>query len=224
MFLSVLLWITFLIIFIGAISILIPLRFLRIRTRARGAQLAAIGVVVALIIVLMPASESRVATHTMRLDDIIPVYEFNEVHTLHVAAPPERVFDAARNVSADEIRFFKTLTAIRRCGRSGPENILNPPDKEPLLDVATRSGFRWLANEPPRELVVGVHVARDAFAAMNFFITPDGRGGSNVLTETRVHASTPRARRSFAVYWRIILLGSAIIRRMWLRAIEKRCM
>src|SRR5438067_6372430 len=57
----------------------------------------------------------------MRLDDFIPIYEFNEVHTRHVDASPERVFDACRNVTADEIRFFRAFTFIRRFGRKGQE-------------------------------------------------------------------------------------------------------
>jgi hypothetical protein len=37
-----------------------------------------------------------------------------------------------------------------------------------------------------------------------------------------VFASDASARRRFAIYWRLIYPGSALIRRMWLRAIEKR--
>ena len=59
---------------------------------------------------------------------------------------------------------------------------------------------------------------------MNFAVTPHGPNGSIVSTETRVFASSPSARRRFAAYWRVIYPGSAIIRRMWLRAIEKRAL
>jgi uncharacterized SAM-binding protein YcdF (DUF218 family) len=57
---------------------------------------------------------------------------------------------------------------------------------------------------------------------MNFLIAPDGPDGSVVSTETRVFATSPAARRRFAAYWRVIYPGSAIIRRMWLRAIRRR--
>ena len=57
---------------------------------------------------------------------------------------------------------------------------------------------------------------------MNFLVTPDGPNGSLVSTETRVFANSPAARRRFAAYWRVIYPGSAIIRRMWLRAIRQR--
>jgi hypothetical protein len=61
-----------------------------------------------------------------------------------------------------------------------------------------------------------------ALATMNFVVTPNGPNHSLVSTETRVFASGSSARRRFAAYWRIIYPGSAIIRRMWLRAIQRR--
>jgi len=101
-----------------------------------------------------------------------------------------------------------------------------------------------LADDPPVEVVIGTVVVapagargrltRDVFqrtlppgfalAAMNFRVIPDGPDASVVSTETRVFANSAGARRRFAVYWRLIYPGSAIIRRMWLRAIEQRAL
>ena len=175
------------------------------------------------------------------LDEFAPVWQFHEVHTRRIAAPPERVFDAIRRVRADEILFFRTLTWIRRGGRPAPPGILNAASTQPLLDVATSSGFIWLAVDAPRELVVGTVVRRPrgvrvpataalikapptgfAVGTMNFLVTSDGAGGSIVSTETRVAAGDAAARRRFAAYWRVIYPGSALIRRMWLRAIARR--
>jgi hypothetical protein len=61
-----------------------------------------------------------------------------------------------------------------------------------------------------------------AVATMNFLVTTDGTGASIVSTETRVFANSPDVRRRFAAYWRSIYPGSAVIRRMWLRAIHTR--
>ena len=177
-----------------------------------------------------------------RLDEFLPVWQFGEHHSIRVAAPPARVFDAVSRIRADEILFFRMLTWIRRGGRRLPESILNAGNTTPLLDVATRSGFIYLANDAPRELVVGTMViappgARHALkpqtfttalppgyalAAMNFLVEPDGPNESIVSTETRVFANSPDSRKRFARYWRLIYPGSALIRRMWLRAIRKR--
>ena len=174
----------------------------------------------------------------------MPVWQFNERHTTHIAAPPERVFTATRVVTADEIPLFQLLTWIRRGGRPGPESILNASGRRPLLEVATSSGFIALADDSPRELVLGTLVMTPApvraagplepriflsetppgvaLAAMNFLVIPDGAGGSLLSTETRVHAGDSSAAQRFAVYWRLIRPGSDMIRRMWLRAIKLR--
>ena len=178
----------------------------------------------------------------MILDEFMPVWQFREYHTKRVAALPARVFEAIKNIRANEILFFKTLTWIRRGGRRTPASILNAGESAPLLEVATRSGFLYLADDAPRELVVGTIVIAPpgvdcaptpqmfkatlapgfALAAMNFLVTPDGKGGSLVSTETRVFANNASARKRFGRYWRIIYPGSALIRRMWLRAVERR--
>jgi hypothetical protein len=177
-----------------------------------------------------------------RLDEFVPVWQFGEHHAIRVAAPPERVFDAVKRIRAGEITFFRLLTWIRRGGRNLPESILNAGNTSPLLEVATNSGFIYLADDAPRELVVGTIVIAPpgarrsltpqifttplppgyALAAMNFLVKPDGPNGSIVSTETRVFANSPDSRRRFARYWRLIYPGSALIRRMWLRAVRRR--
>jgi hypothetical protein len=176
-----------------------------------------------------------------QLDRYAPAHEFGELHAIRVRAPRGRIYRAIKEVTAGEITFFRALTWIRRCGRPGPENILNPPRQEPLLDVAVRTGFLVLADEPDREIVVGAVVisppgtkqpatpeqfkALDepgiAKAVMNFLLEDEGEA-CLVSTETRIHATDAAARRRFAIYWRLIYPGSALIRRMWLRAIKRR--
>lgn len=212
------------------------------RTRRRAPAVVLAGILLALLGFVLPAPESHAAKIESHLDELVPSWQFREVHTAHVAAPPERVYAAIRATRADDITFFRTLTWIRRGGRDTPESILNAGSRDGLLDVATRSGFVWLANDAPREMVVGTVVVhprnargtvtpdvfrrtlRPGFAlgAMNFVVRPDGEGGSLVSTETRVFANDARSRRRFAAYWRVIYPGSALIRRMWLRAVERR--
>jgi hypothetical protein len=228
----------------GLVSLLRPLRFLGVRTRGRSAALAVLGLGLMLLGWSLPARELRVARPRTRLDEFAPDYQFYEVHSLRVAAPPERVFRSIKAVTADEITFFRTLVWIRRFGRPGPESILNVPEHVPVLEVATRTTFLLLAEEPDREIVIGTLVLappgtrREDFltpgtfkalerpgfakATMNFLIEPDGAGGSRVSTETRVFATSAASRRRFAAYWRTIYPGSALIRRMWLAAIKRR--
>jgi hypothetical protein len=182
-----------------------------------------------------------------RLDAFVPAWQFNEFHELRVNAIPARVYAAINAVRADDIRLYRTLTWLRRFGRAAPEGILAPSSQRPILDVATATGFLRLADEPAREVVIGVilpvrpdgpplnpsvlrrpetfmppHQPGLCLVGMNFLIRPDGPHRSVVSTETRVFATDATARRAFATYRRTIYPGSAIIRRMWLRAIRLR--
>jgi CBS domain-containing protein len=226
----------------GLVLAIKPVRRLRFRTRRRGLAVVGAGVGLATLGALLPAPTARANRPRTRLDELMPAWQFRELHSRTVAAPPERVYDAINAVRADEIRLFQALTWIRRGGRRLPESILNAGDSTPIIDVATRTSFVRLADDVPRELVLGTIVAAPpgmhrhataddfrkpvapghALAAMNFLVRPTPSGGSIVSTETRVFANSDAARRRFAVYWRVIYPGSALIRRMWLRAIQRR--
>ena len=216
-----------------------------IGNRRRWLPVMGIGLALVLLAFLLPVREHGAGSQTSRLDEFVPVYQFGEHHTRRIQASCERAYAALKQVTASEISFFRLLTWLRRFGRKGPESILNAPGRLPLLDVATRSGFIWLADEPGREVVVGTTVIRPpggkpphdvaeftaattpgyAVAAMNFRFAPEvtsAGGGCLVTTETRVHATDSRSRRVFSRYWRVIYPGSALIRVMWLRAIRRR--
>lgn len=175
------------------------------------------------------------------LEDFAPTWQFHEVHRIGVLATAERTYQAIQSVTAREILFFRMLTWLRRFGRSRAESILNPPPDAPILDVATRTGFLLLGTSP-REIAVGTVVIAPpgalrprtpqefraiaepgyAKAVMNFRVDKAGLAMCVVTTETRVFATDPRTRRKFAMYWWTIYPGSALIRRMWLRAIRRR--
>jgi len=184
----------------------------------------------------------------MKLDDFLPAWQFNEVHTVTVDAAPERVFTAMKELTAAELSplifwmlDIRSLPA-RLTGKHAPD-VTQPG---PFLDQLYRGGFIPLAEEPNREIVFGlvgqfwklaggeephipspeVFLAFDdpAFAkvAANLLVTVDEHGRTRCSTETRVHVPEPRTRRKFAFYWRIISMGSAFIRVLWLRAIKRK--
>jgi hypothetical protein len=232
----------------GVISVLAPLAFLGIATRAQGAAVLACGLALVAAGCLLPAREEHTAGAASRLDEFAPAWQFGEVHRLAIHAPRQRVYAAIKEVTAGEILLFRTLTWIRRFGRPGPESILNPPADRPLLDVAASSSFLPLAEDAGREIVLGMLVITPpgwrpagrptpaayqalsapgfAKALINFRVDDGARDGARdaciVTTETRVHATDAATRRRFAVYWRVIYPGSALIRVMWLRAIRLR--
>ena len=232
----------------GIFSMVLPMRFLGIHTRLQGAFIVGAGFLLINFGWSLPTTEVRVAAPRTELDKFVPVYQFYEVHSIHIKASRMRVYHAVKEIRGSDIRFFRTLTWIRRFGRSGRQDILNPGDKDPILDVATRSGFRLLADQPEREIVLGtiviepdnwppgldpknpptpedfktLHEPGFAIAGMNFLIDEEGPDACLLTTETRVWAADATALKRFSAYWRTIYPGSALIRRMWLRAVKNR--
>jgi hypothetical protein len=227
-------------VLIGLIAVIRPIRSLRLTTRRRGAGLVAVGVGLVLLAWSLPVREMKAAGHT-RLDEILPRYHFAEHHERHIRATPAQVWRALHEVTAADIRFFRTLTAIRRFGRPGPEDILNAPAHRSILDVALSTTFVSLAADTNREVVIGTTVIAPAgatgprtpdefrtvtalgfaVAAMNFRIESQPGGGSLLTTDTRVFATDALSRRRFARYWSLIYPGSALIRRQWLAAVDR---
>ena len=252
MAISVLLYAGLSLLAFGSLSILWPPRFLGIATRRRALAVVAAGTVAAALALLLPPPRARrSARGATRLDAFVPEFQFSEFHERTVHATPERIDRAIRTVAAEEIRLFRLLTRIRNPGSlwsRQPESILNPPAKEPILEVAKRSGFVLLAEDPGRELVLGTLVVRppgvrvsvpddpaetgrrfaalsapgSAKAAMNFRLERQPDGTCRLTTETRIFATDRDTARRFAVYWRFIHPGSALLRVMWLRAIASR--
>ncbi len=227
-----------LIVLTGVISLVRPLTFLGIRNRACAVGVVAAGLLVAVVAIRLPASETTVGI----LDRVAPVYQFHEFHSATVQASPERVYRAIKAITADDIPLFRTLIAIRQLGGPLPASMTSLPDDLPLFEIATRTTFVVLA-DTPNEIVTGtvVHVppgfgswrprtpdeflalrSRPGFAlaTMNDLIEPASGGATVVSTETRVYATDAPARQRFAMYWRIIYPGSALLRRTWLRALR----
>lgn len=174
----------------------------------------------------------------------MPAYHFNEVHTITIQAPPQRVYQAILQVTPQEIALLRTLFWLRSFGDCGSFDG-ELPARAAVLDEMRAQGFTQLDEAQGRELVLGTvgqfwrlsnrpqalgsAPAFSAFsqpgfvkAAMNFFVTDAGDGASRVVTETRILATDAAARRLFGCYWRVIYPGSALIRIMWLRAIKRR--
>jgi len=227
---------------LGLVSLIRPTRFLKIRTRRIALLVLAVGLALLVVGLSLPVFPPRLPGPRMAIDEVFPSYQFGEHHEILVNASPERVMAETRAVTAREIRLFRLLTWLRspRFSSGGRESILDPSADRPILDVALGSGFVLLREEAGREIMLGAVVccaprvpprSAEEFqalsgslarAVMNFHVEDAGGGVSRLVTQTRVAATDAEAQRVFARYWRVIYPGSALIRRMWLRAIKAR--
>jgi hypothetical protein len=174
------------------------------------------------------------------IDDFLPAWDEAESHDTLVKAPPARVERALRELSASDLPLTRLLFAVR--GALSPER----PDADvPFLESLHAAGFVTLAEAPGEELVLGVAgrpwalransldrlESHDEFssysrpnairAAMNFALQAEGTC-TRLVTETRVQATDSAARRAFRRYWRVVMPGSALLRREALRAVRRK--
>jgi hypothetical protein len=176
----------------------------------------------------------------MLIDDFMPRWDERERHERFVHASPEQVDGALRDLRGSDLPLTRLLMGIRTLLAPGAA-----PTAEPLLKTIQQLGFVVLAEQPLEEMVLGVAGrfwrpradgidpldGPEAFhayarpgsvkATWNFHLAPED-GGTRVVTETRISAIDANARRKFGLYWRIVMPGSALIRRELLRALATR--
>jgi hypothetical protein len=140
------------------------------------------------------------------LGDWLTEFNVRERHERFVAAPPERTLQLALAAPATPDWIVRTLFRLRRI-----------PHVSTVEELAAELGLEERERTPTTWVAVG---GKDPRIGIDFVARPQG-AGSLLTTETRVHATTARARRLFRLYWLLVGPFSALVRRRWLRAIAR---
>lgn len=183
----------------------------------------------------------------MLIDRYMPRWDACERHGIRVRASPDRVYAALHSADLAGHPLVRGLLALRALpavvtDRGGLRELRRRAAQSITLARFEEQGFRVLAEDPPRELLIGLEgafwrpdgglrsvdpssfggpvPAGVARAAWNFAIEPASAGGCVLRTETRVVAGDRSTRRRFRVYWTVIRPASGLIRRLMLRAIR----
>lgn len=177
----------------------------------------------------------------MLIDRFLPEYDEFEHHETEVDAPADRTYRAVKEIDLARSPIVLALLAARGLPHLFTGAV--KPKRRLTLDDILESGFVVLAEEPDRELVLGivgkfwqlssgVHpIEATEFtdfdepgfskAVWNFLVTERPSGGSTVVTETRVKSTDADARGKFGWYWRLIGPFSALIRRIVLGQVKR---
>ena len=175
----------------------------------------------------------------MEIDLLMPHSDVAERQEIEIHAEPSQVYRAIRETNFARSPVIAGLMLIRSIpslvtGRVRPLTSLT-------LEALEEAGFVVLADQPPREMVLGVvgrfwnpaeNIARidpedfegyvepmSAKAVLNFSLEQHGIT-CTLATETRVLCTDERARRRFLLYWRVIGPFSNLIRIVMLRMIR----
>ena len=179
----------------------------------------------------------------MLLDAFMPKADAAEVHRLEIAAQPAAVYRALFTTDLGTSPIVKGLLGLRALPRilvqRGKPHAARPLTLQTVVDA----GFGRLAEEPGRELVLGVSgrfwrpvgnlapFDRESFsrpvspgmarAVWNFAVAPTGDGRTILSTETRILCGDAASRRKFRLYWVVVRPFSGLIRIIMLRAVRR---
>ena len=172
------------------------------------------------------------------LERWLPEYDVAERHGVAVAAPPEAVDRAIREVSLDDAPLARALVRLRGIRHDREDGSF-------VEQMGRRLGAVVVEDRPGEELAIGLvgqfwrlrggegqrprapeefapfDRADWAKAVMAFEVEPSG-GGSSLANETRVRVPDPAARRRFRLYWLVVRPFSGLIRILLLRAATRR--
>ena len=168
------------------------------------------------------------------LEAALPVAHFSERHSRRIDAPAEQVWQALEALCLDQLPLTRSLVAIRHLGGETPGT---------TGSLLTDGPVQMLETDPPWYAVGGaiarpwqLHPSRRPvhslaeFAAFaepgwvkyltDFSVQPEG-AGVRLTTVTRGCGTDRLARARFLPYWLLIRLGSGVIRREMLAAVDR---
>ncbi len=178
----------------------------------------------------------------MTLDEVVPHPQYRMCHSRTVSAPPEAVWDELCQVTMSALPLGYALEGARLlparlagrkhrrlAGRTfwdvTPIPVLFCERPRVVISAGLSQAWRLLGGLPPPRLDAAALRAWSQpgwiKVAMEFRLEPTP-AGTVLSTETRILATDPRTRRSFAVYWLLIRTSSAAIRCEVLRVVARR--
>jgi len=180
----------------------------------------------------------------MLIESFIPNPDAIETHKIEIAASREAVYQVLWTTDLGGSPIIKSLLALRSLPGilSHPKRLRHGPRQITLRTIIER-GFGKLAEEPGREVVLGVvgqfwrpsgnilPFSEETFrgqvqpglarAVWNFAVEEAGKGRTVLSTETRVVCGDAASRRKFRAYWTVVRPFSELIHVIMLRAMKK---
>ena len=175
------------------------------------------------------------------LDQFMPRFDVREYHESPVRAPAAVTYASAMALDFRRSGLISGIFRARQLLMGGRSP--TPALPGPFLDEMLALGWRVLADEPGRELVMGAvtqpwradvvfrGIPPEEFAsfdepnyvkiAWTIGVTPGDGGWSIFRTETRAVATDPAARARFRPYWALVSPGIILIRREMLRLVRR---
>jgi hypothetical protein len=184
------------------------------------------------------------------IEKYAPTADASELHRIEIEADVQSVYQCLWSADLAGSAIIKTLMGLRAL----PALLLHPTSlhlkqsrwrRTITMQSLIDSGFAKLAEDPGRELVLGI-VGRFwrptgnvspydetnfngpvpvglARAIWNFHLQQSGPGRTMLSTETRVVCGDAASRAKFRTYWLFVRPFSGLIRRLMLNSVKRKC-
>jgi len=176
------------------------------------------------------------------IDDAAPTPDALEFHDIEVHASPDVVYRTLWTADLGASLVIKSLLLLRALPTWIMGRRISLPSSVLTLESVIHGGFGLLAEEPGREILLGVTgrfwrltgnvepFDRAAFSRpvppgmargfWNFKVMSAGDRKTILSTETRVTCGDAGSRRKFGLYWFVVRPFSGLIRTIMLKAIR----
>jgi hypothetical protein len=182
----------------------------------------------------------------MLIDSFAPNPDATEIHRVEIAATREIVYQALWTTDVGSSSIIKGLLALRSLPAFVLSTKCRPRARRKItLQTLIDAGFGQLAEEPGREIVLGITgqfwrpagntlpFNREEFlspvpagiarAVWNFTVQETAANRTLLSTETRVTCGDKASRMKFRAYWLLVRPFSGLIRIVMLRAVRRAC-
>ena len=182
----------------------------------------------------------------MLIESFAPNPDASETHSVEIRASREAVYRALWETDLGGSALVRGLMTLRSLpGLIGRPRRGRRRGRKVTLQTLIESGFGRLAEEPGREVVLGVTgrfwrptgnispFDRESFrgpvpagfarAVWNFAVSEGAAGRTVLSTETRIVCADAASRARFRLYWLAVRPFSGLIRLVMLRAVRRAC-
>ncbi|MFQ5652446.1 MAG: hypothetical protein ACE5IY_21145 [bacterium] len=179
----------------------------------------------------MDSDTNSLTGPAMLIDQYLPEFDFNEIHTVAVKAEARSVYPLVRHLDFSESWITRILFKLRGLAADDLtlDAMLNSEHFSILEDVpATEMVIGGLGDSKPNPIpivdcnhFVNFNDNKGVKIAWNFSLSEMDSQQTRVATETRVQCLGKGIRRKFSVYWFFVRPFSGLIRREMLRILKK---
>lgn len=164
----------------------------------------------------------------MKIEQLLPEYDYVRRYKLFVPAPPEKVYEAYKRTNFSDSKVVNALMWIRGLKRADGKNFIHDhfqhyyDDKKEVVLGLVAQPWKYRGKMKDLTLDEFSSFTEPGWTKILWNFSFEGKdGGTLVTTETRMLCTDSASRRKFKLYWTFVAPLSGWTRREILKLIRK---